>query len=231
MTMEKIDSMVPTYQYYSFFISENYYNEINSTLDNILNKYHLLVVDYIKFIVENLTIKKSEQYYKYIIIRGLETIHHVFTHVLQYSKNIDMAYYHGQKAYFFFVEFITQISSDSHSFLHLTTKDAILFVYKKTIYDLQLSFSKETRNGMNNDDREKLDQVEATALFIKQVLQYGVIFSDYALLPGYIDSIFETNKNIKDLYKITPFIETIYSENSGSIEEYFFKLRQVLQPM
>ena len=39
MTIEKIDSMVPTYQYYSFFISENYYSEISSTLDNILNKY------------------------------------------------------------------------------------------------------------------------------------------------------------------------------------------------
>jgi hypothetical protein len=227
MTMEKIDSLVPTYQHYSFFISENYCSEINSTLDNILNKYHLLVVDYIKFIVENLTIKKNEQYYKYIIIRGLETIHHVFTHVLQYSKNIDMAYYHGQKAYFFFVEFITQISSDSHSFLHLTTKDAILFVYKKTIYDLQPSFSKGTRS---NDDREKLDQVEATGLFIKQVLQYGIIFSDYALLPGHVDSIFETNReSTKDLNKITSFIETIYSETSGSSQEYFCKLRQVLQ--
>lgn len=223
MTIEKIDSMVPTYQYYSFFISENYYSEISSTLDNILNKYRLLVVDYIKFIVENLAIK-NESYYKYIIIRGLETIHHVFTNVLYHSKNIDMAYYHGQKAYFFFVEFITQISNDSHSFLHLTTKDAILFVYKKTIYDLQPSFSK---GSWDNNDREKLDHIEKVGLFIKQILQYGVNFTgDFALLPGYIDTIFETNKNME----VTSLdIETIYLENSESSKDFFLKVQEMIQ--
>jgi len=196
MTIEKIDSMVPTYQHYSFFISENYYSEITSTLTNILNKYRLLVVDYIKFIVENLVIK-NEPYYKYIIIRGLETIHHVFTNVLYHSKNIDMAYYHGQKAYFFFVEFITQISNDSHSFLHLTTKDAILFVYKKTIYDLQLSFSKGT---CDNNDREKLDHIEKVGLLIKQVLQYSVNLQ--TISHYYLDILILFWKQVKILMQL-----------------------------
>ena len=47
-----------------------------------------------------------------------------------------MVYFHCKKAYYYYIEFIGQISDDSHSYLQLTSKDATLFVYKKTIFEV-----------------------------------------------------------------------------------------------
>ena len=42
----------------------------------------------------------------------------------------------SKQAIFYYVEFIGQIGEDSQGFLQLNSKDAILFVYKKTIFDI-----------------------------------------------------------------------------------------------
>jgi len=221
--MAKLDNTLTYYQQYSFQTPENYYSEITSTVDNIIHKYHLLIIEYIKFIIENLKINKLI-YYKYIIVRGLETINHVFTIVLYHSKNIDMAYYHGQKAYFFFVEFITQITSDSNSFLHLSSKDAILFVYKKTIFDMNSSYCKHIHN-QSEKDCEKLDYLELNMVIIKNIIQNSVQYNNIISLSIYIDTIFEYLLHIKltseDMFSINIFIEKIQQEDTTNMESYF----------
>ena len=108
------------------------------------------------FIVEhnNLNFDKNE-YLKFIILRGLNTISHVFYFILLFSKNLDMAFYHSQRAYYFYIEFVEQITDDMHSFLKLSSRDAVLFVYKKTIYDIPVDvqqnplFSGENQQMLN----------------------------------------------------------------------------------
>ena len=53
-----------------------------------------------------------------------------------YTKNLDIIYHNCQKAYIYYIEFIGQIGDDNHSFLQLNSKDAALFVYKKTIFEI-----------------------------------------------------------------------------------------------
>ena len=59
-----------------------------------------------------------------------------------YTKNIDLTIYHCKKGYLYYSEFISQIGEDSHSYLKLNSKDATLFVYKKTIYDINNNYKK-----------------------------------------------------------------------------------------
>lgn len=128
-----------------------YYNKtINNSFLEIFNKYNSIIIDYLKHCFDNISIENKD-YRKYIICEGISTITHVFKFLLIYTKNIDITYYNCQKAYIYFIEFIGQISEDNHSFLKLNSKDASLFVYKKTIFDI----NNEIRQNYNSDDNTK----------------------------------------------------------------------------
>lgn len=108
----------------------------------IFNKYLLSINEYLKHFLDNIYIQNTN-YYTYVLKRGILTVNHVFKFLLIYTKNIDIVYYNCQKASIYYIEFMGQISDDNHSFLQLNSKDAALFVYKKTIYEIN--------NGVRND--------------------------------------------------------------------------------
>jgi hypothetical protein len=115
--------------------SENYNKVIGVPITLIFKKYVELIHEYLLFSNDNVYIQKP-MYLKYVLIRGLETIQNVFNILLLYTKNLDLVTYHCQKSYYYYVEFIGQIGDDNHSFLQLNSKDATLFVYKKTIFEI-----------------------------------------------------------------------------------------------
>jgi hypothetical protein len=53
-----------------------------------------------------------------------------------YTCNLQLTYHHCQKSYSYYIEFIGQIGDDAVTYLQLNSKDAALFVYKKTIFDI-----------------------------------------------------------------------------------------------
>jgi hypothetical protein len=128
---------------YSLQNKENYKTKLDSSINEIMDKYLKLITEYLLCIVENLSTRNVD-YNIFIIIRGLETITHVFSELLFYSNNLDMTYFHSQKSFYFYVEFIGQISEDQHSFLHLSSRDASIFVYKKTIFEIHDDIIKKT---------------------------------------------------------------------------------------
>lgn len=50
-----------------------------------------------------------------------------------------------KKAYYFYIEFIEQISDNNVTFLQLSSRDAILFVYKRTIFELNNEYIKNIK--------------------------------------------------------------------------------------
>ena len=67
---------------------------------------------------------------------GLSSIYRVFEYVLFKTKNIEKAYYYCQKTYFYYTEYMEQIhQSNLQNTLNQT--DAVLFIYKKTIFELE----------------------------------------------------------------------------------------------
>jgi|TARA_B110000483_G_scaffold155354_1_gene184562 hypothetical protein len=124
--------------------TKNYCKHFNTPdVKTYLSKYIELINEYLINVIENMIIQ-DEIYFIFLIKRGIQTINHCFHFLLTYTKNLDLTIYHCKKAIYYYVEFIGQISdiSISHSYLQLNSKDAILFVYKKTIYDINTLYRK-----------------------------------------------------------------------------------------
>jgi len=160
------------FAFYSLNNVENYKSTLNYSINEILNKHNLLIVDYLKFITEKVHLK-NVNCNKFIIIRGLETVSHVFNNILYYSKNIDLAFYHGQKAFYFYVEFIEQISDEQHTFLQLNSRDASMFVYKKTIFDINNEYRKNMLlNTSHKNYLEHFDILHIYNNIIKSIISF-----------------------------------------------------------
>lgn len=120
---------------------ENYKSEFSCSSTEIFSKYIGILSEYFINCSETINIQ-NETYYKYVIIKGMETVAHVFRILLLYTKNLSLTYYHCQKSFYYYVEFISQIGDNNHSFLQLNSRDASLFVYKKTIYEINQEIRK-----------------------------------------------------------------------------------------
>jgi hypothetical protein len=144
---------------YSLTNVENYYSNLKASLDEIHLKYIDLLSEYFTFILENIRYKNIG-FFKFIIQRGIVTITNVFNLVLFYTKNLDMAYYHSQKAFYFYVEYIGQISEERHTFLQLSSRDAIMFVYKKTIFEIPQDFKKSVEKEKEKEIFDNLEIVQ-----------------------------------------------------------------------
>jgi hypothetical protein len=146
---------------------DNYYKNINYSYHDILTKFVSSLTEYLVLVSEKIHIKKTDCY-NFIIERGVDTISHVFSIILYYTKNLDLAFYHSQKAYYFYIEFIEQISDDNVTFLQLSSKDATTFVYKKTIYEINNDYKKNV-NELTNDEKSILKYVD-TYMYIYKIL-------------------------------------------------------------
>lgn len=119
----------------------------NKTFDNTLSKtvfcdYTSMISEFLSCAIENIHIHDT-RYYFFVIRRGLETLKHCFKIIFLYTKNTEVALHHCKKAFCYYIEFMGQIGEDSHTYLQLNSKDATLFVYKKTIFELDNDYRKD----------------------------------------------------------------------------------------
>jgi len=116
---------------------ENYKDNIEYSVFEVNTKYINIIIEYLTNIIKN------DIYSTFIIIRGIETISHTFKYILYYTNNLDLTYYHSQKALYLYIEFINQITTDRNVFLQLNSRDALMYVYKKTIFELDRVYCKD----------------------------------------------------------------------------------------
>jgi len=133
---------------------DNYKKSIDCTISIVIEKYFNLILDYYNNIY-SIVHFKNNTYSKYIIIRGLDTLTNVFLNILSSTKNIELTYFHCQKAFYFYIEFIDQISDDEKTFLQLTSRDATTYVYKKTVFEI----CQEHRKQNDSEHNEKCKKI------------------------------------------------------------------------
>ena len=138
---------------FSLHNMNNYNSKLNSLDNEITNEFCKIINEYLFHINDNIMIQNIK-YYIFIIIRGLNMLKHIFNVILLYTKNLKVTVHHCKKAYLFYVEFIGQIGNDNHSYLQLNSKDAMLFVYKKTIFEINNEYRKQY--DLNNHVEKKL---------------------------------------------------------------------------
>lgn len=144
---------------YSLNVCDNYKKTIDCNIGEVTKKYGELLLEYFRFICEKIKVKNNSLS-RFIIIRGLDTITNVFLHIFYVTKNIDLTYFHCQKSFYFYVEFVGQISDDEKSFLQLSSRDATTYVYKKTVFDINNEFKKQSEL-ITEDFKNKMDIIKS----------------------------------------------------------------------
>lgn len=142
---------------YSLDNIDNYYKELEEDISEVINKYVNLLKEYSNFVENNIKIR-NKIYIKFIVKRGLETITNVFLNILYYTKNLNLTYFHCQKSFYFYVEFIGQITDDQNTYLQLSSRDASIYVYRKTIFEINNEFKKNFKNP-SKEISEKFDLI------------------------------------------------------------------------
>ena len=153
---------------YSLSDTDNFNSELTVSVEVVMNKYTELLVEYVKFILENVKINKFE-YANFIINRGFDTITHIFSNMLYYTKNLDITYFHCQKAFYFYVDFICQISEAEKLFLQLSSRDAATYVYKKTLFEINSDYIKKLED-CSPTTKEKFDLIAERIAIDKYLL-------------------------------------------------------------
>jgi len=151
------------------FNIENYNVSLSLEVDKIINRYKDIINEYLFHAVENIIIQNS-LYYIFVLKRGLDTLNHIFNTLLLYTKNVDMTTYHCKKAYLYYVEFIGQIGDTTHSYLQLNSKDATLFVYKKTIFEINNEYRKSF--VLTKDEKELFKYISNTTKLFNEIMLY-----------------------------------------------------------
>ena len=167
-TLVKNDSM------YSLHNVDNFYPTLETNTAILMDKYSDVVINYFHYIHKNIS-SKNNVLNKFIITRGLDTITHVFLYLLHYTNNSSIALYYCEKASYFYVEFVTQISTDETSFLQLSSRDATNYVYKKTIFEI-----KHAKQHPEHNSEESADKMNLIELYLNgyKLFFYKIIHSD-----------------------------------------------------
>lgn len=168
--------------------SDNYQKKLDNSVSEIFNNYTLLINEYSNFFIDNTFIQKLS-YFKYVYLKGIETISSVFKLLLLYTKNLPLTIFHCQKSFYYYIEFIGQIGDSNHQFLQLNSKDASLFVFKKTVFEI------------NNDHRKIYATPSESELetynCINTIIQYFNSLIKYSLNKNIIEDKIIREKQMK----------------------------------
>ena len=115
---------------YNLTKKTNYRPSLLEDIDVLFISFITIVHHYIIYFFEN-----KESIKPTIMNRGIHMLAHIFVILLHYSKNLGLTIHHSKTSIVYYVEYINQITDkDDNMFFNLSLKDAIIYVYTKTIY-------------------------------------------------------------------------------------------------
>ena len=123
-------------------------NPYKTTKQQIIEKYYLVLSEFIERIQNSQQIINSNKSVTTLSV-GLTSIHRVFEYTLLNTKQIDKAFYQSQQTYYYLIEYLEQVH-ESKLIHNLNHKDAVMFIYKKAIFDVHDGTSFENSNSLNN---------------------------------------------------------------------------------
>jgi hypothetical protein len=208
---------------FSFNEEVNYKTELDATTNVILRKYTELLVEYIRFIVGHVKINNMN-HLKFIITRGLDTVTNVFNNVLYYTKNIDVTYHHSQKAFYFYIEFISQIKEADKLFLQLSSRDASMYVYKKTIFDINTKYAKPCSNKSMDDFKVVTENIDLYKVIMLKIIQGQIQKTKLEQFEEIISKLMKIDNAATK--KISNIIDILYNkiQNTDKFLEIVFLL-------
>ena len=156
-------------------------------IHEILKKYTIIMNEFLHLMISSDVIKKLINK-DVILITGINTITHIFNIILIKYKNIDYAFYCSQKAYYCYLEYIEQINIKLMT-NELNIKDAVLFIYNKTLTDIYKNENMDNYNKLE-DMSEIIDKLYNLNNIVILLLNFNnkyILFEDkYEISEAYL---------------------------------------------
>jgi hypothetical protein len=189
---------------------DNYMKSIDCNISVVIEKYLNLIIDYYNNIYSVVHLK-NQKYSKYIIIRGLDTLTNVFLNILSSTKNAELTYFHCQKAFYFYIEFIDQISDDEKTFLQLTSRDATTYVYKKTVFEICQEHRKPN-DAEHNEKCKKLGHfINTIQLYFLKIINSNTVEDSLELFKTASNKVISSSNKL-DASNLEDITEKIYNK-------------------
>jgi hypothetical protein len=208
---------------------ENYNDNISVNLSDILNSYCGLMIDFLNLIGQKVSFKNKDSSY-FIIIRGMNTINNIFVDLLFYTKNLDLTSFHVEKACYYYAEFVEQITEEQHVFLHLTSRDASMYVYKKTIFDINNEVKKNVElsldNSKNNMFKILLEFTKIIRIIMGKIISNGLKNNTDKLILLF-NKLTKTNINEETLKEMNNVLN-ILNTKINDTDNYINKLNEFI---
>lgn len=213
-------------------------NTKSPNIDKVIETYTSILKEFLTLINESKHCESPNNLTITMYI-GLNTIHRVFEYILIKTKNIEKVCYYSKKTYYYYLEYMEQVYS-SNLYKNLNQMDAILFVYKKTIFDLYDDENEDTfgtmtniiaSNGeiMNFDDNNIQESLKKISK-IMNILFYWenaeFTFYERKELCNYLDFLI---KKCISATQITYFLEILQKKISIKYPEYLLLLKEIFE--
>ena len=169
-------------------------------METYINKYNNIYINYYKYFIDNINKSISKNLILYIYNKGLYIIQYIYILLSYQYINIDDIFSITDKVYIYYIEFINHIDvslcNESTSVLELNIKDAILFSYKKTIFDKKI----------NNTNNNYIDKLLKNNYNINDILNILKIITKIRSVFGFI----VINNNFYNIHSICNFENKLY---------------------
>jgi hypothetical protein len=100
---------------------------------HVFNHYCAIMGDYLIHFSKSTKYEKNDNDKVYLLLYGMSTLTHVFIVILKTTLNVDLALENMKKAIYYYTQFIDQIEENALLDLNISSTNAALFVYNKTI--------------------------------------------------------------------------------------------------
>lgn len=214
---------------YNLKLEETYEIFLDNSIKEVIINYTTLLNYYVIYSIENIKSKNVN-----IFNKGFSLISNVFITILMYTKSLNTTIHHTQKAILYYIEYITQITDkDENMFFNLTLKDAIVYVYTKTIYDINENVrSKHIMTKFENRNfkvmHELIENYNNLILFISKIdlfnnieisekkealLNIHLLYNEH--ICKYYNNIYSSavDNSLKKLEKCNTFLYENYNNN------------------
>ena len=198
--------------------TNNYKKEIEDKTF-VLFEYNKLLNEYISHIIKQLVINDNT-HYLFVIQRGFDLFKNIFIMLIHYTKNLELSVHHLRKSYLYYTEFIGQVGEDSNSFLQLNSKDACLFVYKKTIYDINEDYKKKLE--LTKKEKEDFFNIKENIFILTKVIK--LIVESYITKEKNLFVENERNIHVKNIKLYTNKIVNELKRNTFTTDNDFNKI-------
>jgi hypothetical protein len=194
------------------YLTTNYNKEIEKTdKESYIIVFVELINNFTHYLDENAIIHNAK-YKRYIFIKGLITLKHIFGLLMTYTKNIELVLHHCQKSYCYYTEFIEQIMEDNN-ILNINMNDAIMFLYRKTIFDI------------NQEHRKKIENSDLDREIIKSI--YKTIHNITSIIVILLESKYKSDDTDDDIKEILLLIIKKFNNVKRNKNDYIDSLRVI----